>query len=114
MKRLAMVASFVVGCAVLLAAFGIGWANWWELANRIGVVQTLMGALGVVVALLVAMGVLSKGKERWTALVLVAILAIGFSGLTIASTGIIVAPVALLLLGLFLWRLHRQTEYRAS
>jgi len=71
MKRLAMVASFVVGCAVLLAAFGIGWANWGDLANRIGVVQTLMGALGVVVALLVAMGVLSKGKERWRASVLV-------------------------------------------
>ncbi len=108
-----MVASFGGGCAVLFAALGIGWADWWQLDNRIGVVQALMGALGVVAAILVALCILSKGKERWTALVLVAILLLGFSGLTIASTGIIAAPIALFLLGLSLWKLHRQTECRA-
>jgi len=107
-----MVISFVAGCAVLFAAFGIGWAAGWELGNRIGVMEARMGPLGVVAAILVALCILSKGKERWTALTLVAILLLGFSGLTIASIGIIVAPVALFLLVLSLWRLNRQTKCR--
>ena len=73
--------------------------------------QTLMGALAVVVVLLVAMGILSKGKERWTALTLGAILLLGFSALLFFSLGWLIAPVALLLLGFFLWKmLSSQTE----
>ncbi len=63
-KRLGLLVSFAIGCAILVAAFGIGWANWGKLANQEVVMQTLMGALAVVVVLLAAMGVLSKGKER--------------------------------------------------
>ncbi len=112
MKTRWLVAIFAVGCAVLLAAFGIGWANWGELANRVGVIQILMGVLGVVVILLAVMSILSRGKERWTALALVAVLLLGFSALTIASTGIIGAPLGLLLLGFSIWKLlHRRTEY---
>ncbi|MFH0768899.1 MAG: hypothetical protein V1932_04965 [Chloroflexota bacterium] len=112
MKKLGILASFMVGCAVLFSAFVIGWADWGKLANRIGIVQILIGALGVVVIILVVMGILSKGKERWTALILVAVLLLGFSALTIASTGIIGAPLGLLLLGFSIWKLlHRRTEY---
>jgi len=111
-RRLALI--FTVGCIILLAAFGIGWANWGEFANQIGIMQILMGALGFAVILLVAMGILSRDKERWTALVLVAILALGFSGLTFASIGIIVAPIALLLLGFSLWRLLRRQTKRST
>ncbi len=115
MGRRVLATPFAIGCIILFATFGIGWANWWELTNRIGIVQILMGALGIMVVLLIVMGVLSKDKERWTALVFVAVLALGFSGLTIASIGIIMAPVALLLLGFSLWRLrHRQTEHSTS
>ncbi len=111
MKRLGIVVSFVAGCAVLFAAFGIGWADWWKLANRIGVMQALMGTLGVVVALLVVMSVLSRGKERWTALALGAILILWFSALTFFSVGWLIAPAALVLLALSFWRLFRhQTE----
>jgi len=38
-----------------------------------------MGTLGVVVVLLLVMGILGKGKERWTALALVAVLLLAFS-----------------------------------
>ncbi len=111
MKGLGIVASFVAGCVVLFAACGIGWADWWELANRIGVMQALMGALGVVVALLVMMGVLSRDEERWTALALGAILILGFSALTFFSVGWLMAPAVLVLLVFSFWRLfRRQTE----
>lgn len=106
MKMLRLV-SFIVGCATIFAAFGIGWANWGELANRIGIMQILMGVLGVMVVLLVVLGILSRGKERWTSLTLGAILLLGFSALTLFSVGIFVAPVALILLGISLWKLHR-------
>jgi len=106
-----MLIGFTLGFAILVAAFSIGWANWWELASRTLVMQTLMGALAAVVVLLLATGILSKGKERWRALTLDAILLLGFSALIFFSLGWLFAPVALLLLGLSLWRLLRyQTE----
>ena len=114
MKKLRSAAIFAVGCAMLLAAFGIGWADWGKLANRIGIMQILMGALGFVVVLLVVLGILSTDKDRWTALLFVAILLFGFSALTFASTGIIVAPIGLLMLGFSIWKLlHRRTERTA-
>jgi hypothetical protein len=91
MKMFRSATIFTVGCAILLAAFAIGWADWGELANRAGIVQFLMGVLGLAVVLLVAMGIQSKYKERWTALLFVAILLFGFSAFTFASIGIIVA-----------------------
>ena len=101
----------MVGLAILVAAFGIGWANWGEFTSRTLVMQTLTGALAAVVVFLLAMGILNKGKERWRALTLDAILLLGFSALILFSLGWLFAPVALLLLGLSLWRLLRyQTE----
>ncbi len=111
MKKLCLLISFIVGCAVLFAAFGIGWADWGKLPNQVIVMQTLMGALAVVVVLLAVMGVLCRGKERWTALALGAILILGFSALTFFSVGWLIAPVALALLVFSLWRLlRRRTE----
>jgi len=114
MRMLQSAVIFTVGCAILLAAFGIGWADWGRLANRIGIMQILMGVLGVMVVLLVVLGILSRGKERWIALLFVAILLLGFSALTFASTGIIVVPIGLLILGFSIWKLlHRRTELNA-
>ena len=111
MRKFVVVAIFAAACAILLAAFGIGWADWGELASRVGIVQALMGALGVMVALLVVMGVLCRGKERWTALALGAILILGFSALTFFSVGWLIAPVPLALLVFSLWGLlRRRTE----
>lgn len=42
-ERLAIVASFIVGCAILFAAFGIGWADWGKFTNQVIVMQALMG-----------------------------------------------------------------------
>lgn len=101
---------FAVGCALLIAGFGIGWVRWWELAHRIAIVQALLGTLGVVVMLMVVSGIRSKGKARWTTLLLVAVLLLGFSALTFASTGLIVAPLGLLVLGFSIWKLlHSET-----
>ncbi len=112
MKTRWLVATFAIGCAVLLAAFGVGWADWGELANRIGLMQILMGVLGVMVLLLVGLCILSKGRERWTSLTLGAILLLGFSALLFFSVGWLITPAALLLLGLSIWKLlHRRTEY---
>ena len=106
MKILRLV-SFIVGCVILFVAFGIGWADWWKLTNRVGVMQVFMGALGFLVILLAVMGILSKGKERWTALTLSAVLLLGFSALLFFSVGWLIAPVALLLLGFFLLKRRR-------
>jgi len=114
MKKLGILASFMVGCAVLFSAFVIGWSDWGKLANRIGIMQILMGALGILVILLMVMGILSKGRERWTSLTLGAILLLGFSALLFFSVGWLIAPAALLLLGLSIWKLlHRRTELNA-
>ena len=108
MKKLGLLITFIVGCAVLFAAFGIGWADWGKLPNQAIVMQALMGALAVVVVLLVVMGVLSKGKERWKAFALDAIMLLGFSALIFFSLGWLTAPIALLLLGFSLRRLLRR------
>ncbi len=113
MKGRGLLLIFTVGCILLFAAFGIGYANWGDLANRIGIVQILMGTLGVIVLVLVAMSILDGGKARWTALTLCAILLLGFSVLLIFSVGWLIAPVALLLLGFSLWRLRRQLTKRS-
>ena len=110
MKKLGVLISFMAGCAVLVAAFGIGYANWGTLANRIVVMQTLMSALAVVAVLLVAMGALSQGKERWKALTLSTVLVLGFSALTIFSIGWIIALLALPFLVFFLLKLRTKTE----
>ena len=111
MQRFGLVASFILGCATLVAAFGIGWANWGRLANQEVVTQALMGVLVATVLFLAVMGALSEGKERWKAFVLGAILLLGFSALIFFSLGWLISPVALILLGFSLWRLlHRQTE----
>ncbi len=73
--------------------------------------QTLMGALVVVVLFLAVKGTLSNGKERWEAFALGAILLLGFSALIFFSLGWLIAPVALIFLWLSLWRLlHRQNN----
>ncbi len=108
MKKIAMVVSFIVGCTVLFVAVGIGWADWWELANRIRAMQIFMGALGLFIAFQIAIGILNKSKERWTPLILAAILLLGFSGLAFFSVGWLMAPIALLLLGFSIWKLLRR------
>ena len=112
MKSRGLSLIFAVGCLILFAAFAIGYANWGEFSNRIGIMQILMGALGAVVLFLAVMSIPNRGKARWTALILCAILLLGFSALTIFSIGIFMAPVALLLLGFSIWK-SRHTKVQA-
>jgi hypothetical protein len=110
-KRLGLIVSFLVGAAMLIYAFGIGYAGWWEFADRMVVASVLLSALGVAVVFLTTMGTLARGKGRWTPFTLAAILLLGFSALTFFSLGIYVAPVGLLLLGFSIWKLaHHPTK----
>jgi hypothetical protein len=61
--RVVVLAGFILGCAAIVAAFVIGWANWGKLANQEIVMQILMGALVIVVLFLGVMAIPSKGKE---------------------------------------------------
>jgi hypothetical protein len=72
-------AIFLIGCALLMAAFVIH--------NYGSLIQVLLGSLGVMFAILVAIGGLSKGKERWTALCFASILLLGFSAVDFGSFG---------------------------
>ena len=113
MKVFRSASMFAIGCALLIAAFVIAWARWWELANHEGFLQILMGALGVVVALLVATGVLGRGEERWTALGFAATLILGFSAIAFFSVGMLTTLPGLALLALSIWKLtHHPTERR--
>jgi len=97
-------ALFVIGCALLIASLVIT-------SNHEGVVQTLLICLGVVFAILVAMGVLSKGKERWTTLRFAGLLLLGFSIIDFLSVGMLTALPALVLLVLSERKLtHHRTE----
>jgi len=89
---------FAIGCIILFAAFAIGWANWAELPDRTGIMQVLMGSIGVIALFLATMTILNSGKTRWTALTLCAILLLGFSALLIFSVGWLIAPAALVIL----------------
>ncbi len=106
MKRYNWIA-FTVGCLTLLLMLGTAIARQGE-ARYLFVIPFTLTILGLVVVFLIVTSVLNKQKERWTALLLVAILLLGFSILTIFSVGLITAPLALFLLGLSIWKLVHQ------
>ncbi|MBI4303773.1 MAG: hypothetical protein HY665_05500 [Chloroflexi bacterium] len=107
--RVVVLAGFILGCAAIVAAFGIGWANWGKLANQEIVMQILMGALVIVVLFLEVMAIPSKGKDRWRALTLDGVLLLGFSALVFFSfsVGWMAAPFALFLFVFSLLKLLR-------
>ncbi len=107
MKNRVLALIFVAGCIILIAVFVIGLANWGELTHRDGIVQILLGALGVTALALIGMGILNKGKKRWTDLTLGAILLLGFS-VSFFSVGFFTAPAALFLLGFSLGKLTQR------
>lgn len=72
---------FVLGCAVLVAACGIVWANWEMLDNQEVVMQVLTSALVIVVLFLELMSILSKGKDRCGALTVDGVLLLGLPAL---------------------------------
>lgn len=105
--RVVVLAGFILGCAAIVAAFVIGWANWGKLANQEIVMQILMGALVIVVLFLGVMAIPSKGKDRWRALTLDGVLLLGFSALVFFSVGWMAAPFALFLFVFSLLKLLR-------
>lgn len=110
MKGRGLLLIFAVGCIILFATFVMGYADEevGEFAHKIGIMQILTGALGVIVLVLAVMSILNVGKARWTALTRCAILLLGFSALTVswakfsglifARVGLLMAPAALMML----------------
>src|SRR3972149_9700965 len=92
-KKIAALAGFLVGCAVLVAAIGIGWANWGRLANQTMVMQTMMGASIAAAAFLVIMAVISKGRDRWRAMMLASILLLLGLLVWLFDIGLLFAPI---------------------
>lgn len=72
----------------------------------------MIGALLFVLGFLVAAAVFVRDNRRWTILAATAIVLLGFSALTIFSIGLGTAPLALILLGISLWKLARRRATR--
>jgi len=100
-----------MGSTCLGIVFGITLADrWvpWDDPNHL-IVWTLIGGLGVSLALMVLSGLSTRGRRRWVTFSLVALLMLGFAVLTLFSIGILVAPFGLALLGVSLRKLFRST-----
>lgn len=101
MKRLRIIALFTAGLLLLIPALIVGWSG----SAEPHFIQWLLVGLGVVLALMVALGVSARGRERWSAFGLVSMLLLGSSALFIFSLGLLIAPFALVLLAVSLWKL---------
>ena len=106
MKRHKWIA-FIIGCLTLLVTVGIALARQGE-ARYLFATPIILTVFGLMVAFLIFVSVLNREKERWTGLLLVAILLLGFSALSIFSIGLFLAPIALFLLGISIWKLVHQ------
>ena len=104
-----LVALFAAGVANLLIAFAVFWAGWLKIGQNRSLPRVFMGTLGVLVVFMVQWAVAVDGKLRWVAVGLIAILVLGFSALTIASIGILIAPVGLVLFAFSLWKIFRSS-----
>ena len=110
MKVRTAVAIFALACFALIASLVLGLMRGGE-PIYIAPVNVLLGVAGALLVALVMMGIFFEGKERWKIFTLVAILLILFSALSIFSIGLFMAPVALFLLGLSLWKqFHHRTK----
>jgi hypothetical protein len=102
--------AFILGCLTLVAVIVTAILRQGE-AVLLFAPTIILAIFGIVVVYLVATGLLNKTRERWKALLLVAVLLLGFSVLSIFSIGLFIAPFALSLLGLSIWKLvHKKIE----
>ncbi len=98
-------AVFTIGFLALLIGFGIALNSLQEYQP---IVLALLGVLGLAVILLISIAV-TRENERWMALLLSGILISGFSAMTIFSIGLLIFPIALLLVCISVWKLrHNQ------
>ncbi len=105
--RLVLPVLFTEGAACLAAAIAVVWSGWPDPDGEVygPVIWTLIGGLALSAVLMLFWGVSARGRWRWTAFALVAILILGFSALTILSIGALTGMVGLLLLGFSLGKL---------
>jgi chromate transport protein ChrA len=95
LRKSSELTGFVIGCLLLVAAFGIGWAKWGNLQNQETIMQVLMATILAVVAFLLVMIGISKGKDRWRAMLLDGILILGFS-ILLFDIGLLLLPLSLI------------------
>lgn len=101
-NRNLIIASFVVGVAMLIPFNGMA---WWGLEDSF--YGLLFIGILTVAAMLAIMGIIAKGRERWLAFTLTATLILGFSVGYLYSIGFILAPISLAFLIIFIMRLAR-------
>ena len=91
MKKALQWSGFAVALGVLTVAYGIFLAGWWGLSNKqISLVWGVSIAVVLaIVALLSFIALLSGGRDRWTAWMLVGAL-LFFSSLLLFDIGILV------------------------
>jgi hypothetical protein len=106
--------AFILGCLTLLSIIGVILLRQGE-ATLLFAPPVIFTIFGIVILYLVLTSILNNAKERWLDLLLVGILLLGFSVLSIFSIGLYIAPVALFLLGLSIWKLlHQRIEGRTG
>ncbi len=100
MWYVALISLFLIGSATLTVAFGVFWADWWDLPGKY---ESLFGEITYIsvvasIILTILLAIAATGQERWLAFSVAAILMLGFSALTIISIGGLLGPLSLLLL----------------
>ena len=108
-KRGLIIASFIVGLLMLIAAFAIGWLNIGNMAvsEQEFAIWTLVSILAVATIVLAITAITDTGKEKWLAFTLVAVLILGFSVFLLDIGLILFAPLGLALLIYSLIELRR-------
>ncbi len=107
---------FAEGGVCLAAAIAVVWSGWPGPDGEVygPVIWTLIGGLALSALFMLFWGMSARGRRRWTAFALVAILVLGFSALTILSIGALTGIAGLLLLGFSLGKLFSLHPGRPS
>ncbi len=95
------------GTALLVVAFGVGWAHWWTSLDASTVMVVLVAAILVIIAILALMAGASRGKDRWLAMLFDGVLLTGLSVLFF-DVGLFFLPLAVVLVVFSLVRMKRQ------
>ncbi len=114
MRKALELGAFSLGAALLVVAFGVGWAHWWASGNTSTVMAALVVAILVTIGFLALMAGASKGKDRSVAMLVDGVLLSGLS-VVFFDIGLFFLPLALVLIVFSVVKLKRdgrQIGYR--
>ena len=93
---------FAIGLALLVVAFGVGWAGWFagETAVPVGYFWLFLAAFVICTVSIIRWGVTSKSygdRKRWVAFILGTVLSMGLGAWWIVSVSVFIIPSGLIL-----------------